>query len=61
MARPVKSDRGSAGDRQRFASFIRPELWKRLKMLALERDLPVFVMLEQAVERFLDQEEAVWK
>ena len=37
MARTPMTDQGKAGDRQRVTTYVKPELWKRVRLLAVER------------------------
>ncbi len=32
-----------------------PELWKQVRMMAAEKDLPIFVLFEEAITQFLAQ------
>lgn len=52
MARPT-TNAGSAGDRKRVTTFLLPELWKRVRLHAVEHDLPTWAVVEVAIVEYL--------
>ena len=52
MARPT-TEAGSAGDRKRVTTFLRPDLWKRVRLLSVERELPTWAIVEAALVEYL--------
>ena len=57
MARKPMTDQGTAGDRQRVTTYVRPDLWKQVRLLAVERDLPTWAIVEAAVSDYLARQD----
>lgn len=55
MVRPT-TDAGSAGDRKRVTTFLLPDVWKRVRLLAVERDLPTWAIVETALVEYLGRQ-----
>jgi len=52
MARPITAA-GSAGNRKRTVTYIKPKLWHAVKVLAVTREVPTWSIAENALVLYL--------